>query len=130
MKVTLERLCDAKEVSPFDILKVKKSLIEFKKAGRVFFDVEIGSLGYDTEFELYYHVLPSEQSDKNAFPVPLSYFQLHKNEFNRFHYLKEFFESYYKGEELDHGKFYDYDKQKPFIGNDYVWYYKRTEGFS
>lgn len=130
MKVTLNKLCKARDYTPFQVLKLKKELIGHQKSGKLFFEVNIMALDMDTEFELYFSVVPNKETVKNAFPVPLDYFQVHKNERERYNYLKGFYETYYNDKEFVETDFQDYDLQKPYVGNEYVWYFKRTAIFS
>lgn len=130
MKVTLKSICDAKDYSPFELLKAKRDLVRFKKQGRLFFDCDVARLNWDDEFEVYFHLLPHKRSEINAFPVPLERFQLHREPRLQAHYLKEYFESYYEGKNWRDEYFYQYNEQKPFIGEKFVWYFKRRECFS
>lgn len=130
MKVSLEKLSRAKGFTPFQMLQLKKELIGYQKSGKVFFEVDIMSLDMETEFEMYYSIVPNKDTVQNAFPVPLDYFQVHKNERERYNYLKGFYETYYNDKDFVESDFQDYDLQKPFVGKEYVWYYKRTAVFS
>lgn len=132
MKVTLSKMCKLKGFDVFDVLRIKKYLLSYRKEGKIFFDVDLVSLDLHTEFEVYYHMLPSQVSQQNAFPVPVDLFHIHSNTTNQTTYIKPFFESYYKGTPLNEADFSAYVSQEPFIGQSYVWYYKRkrTEGFS
>ena len=130
MNVTLKTICETKDTSPFGLLQAKQELIHLKNEGRLFFDCNIARLNWEDEFQIYYHFLPHQQSEINAFPVPLERFQLHKNQQLHAHYLKEYFESYYEGKDWKEEWFPQYTEQKPFVGEKYVWYFKRSACFS
>ena len=130
MNVTLKAICKAKDYSPFELLKVKRDLIQYKKQGRLFFDCDILQLGWEEAFEIYFYLVPNKRSEINAFPVPLERFQLHKKQQEQVGYLKEYFESYYEGKDWNEADFFEYNRQKPFVGEKFVWYFKRSECFS
>lgn len=130
VRVTLKKMREAKGYSQFEGLKLKKEMLNHQKSGKVFFDVDIVALDENIEFDLFYSVLPNKSSDKRAFPVPMNYFQVHKSEHEQFLYLKGFFESYYEGEELVESELMTFEFKKPFVGDEFVWYYKRTASFS
>lgn len=130
MNVTLKSVCNAKNYSSFELLKAKKELIHHKKQGQVFFDCDLGQLDWTDEFTLYFHLLPHKHSEINAFPVPLEHFQLHTEQRMQAHYLKEYFESYYEGKHWQDVYFWQYQAQKPFVGEKFVWYFKRRACFS
>lgn len=92
----------------------------------MFFIEEIGELRLNDQLDIYHYILSNDSSHKKAFPVPYEYFQVHKNKEKEYLYLKEYFESYYKGEKFDKKEFGNFTHTKPFIGSKYVWYYKNT----
>lgn len=129
MKVTLRDIIDSKDYSEFDLLKAKKELLDFKSSGLAFFKEDIALLGLDDEIQLYYFQLPNEYSEVDAFPVPSTNFKCVKCEDETFRHLQEFYEEYYDSS-FDKKEFSKYEVQSPYIGNEYVWYYKRTSSFS
>lgn len=130
MKVTLKSICQRQNYSAFELLTTKKELLRYKQQGRLFFDCNIARLNWEDEFDIYFHMLSNKESEINAFPVPLNQFQLHTNQQIQSHYLKEYFERYYEGNRWKDEWFRQYNEQKPFVGEKFVWYFKRRECFS
>lgn len=109
-----------------NMLLAKFQLLEQKKLGHLFFAKDISELGLNDSFQLYYYLLSHEKSERNAFPIPKHSFSLASDNDVRYEKLKSHFESYYLNDELDKEGFGQYDLNNPFIGEDYVWLFKRT----
>lgn len=104
----------------------KHLLLQFKKRGHVFFKEELAELQLEETFHLYYYLSANGKSEKNAFPVPKQSFLQAKSNDERFEEMKTHFESYYLNDELDKEGFDEFDLKNPYIGEDYVWVFKRT----
>ena len=109
-----------------NMLFAKTQLLEEKRRGHLFFTKDISHLGLHETFQLYYYLLSHDNSETNAFPIPKHSFSLSSDNNERYEKLKNHFESYYLNEELDKEGFREYDLKNPFIGEDYVWIFKRT----
>lgn len=127
MFVTLHQIQNIDNFKGRSLLQIKNELMRLKKKGVLFYSADICSLREEEQFQISYFLLPSEHSRSEAFPIPLSEFiPFSKNEYDYFHYLKPFYESYYPNNDWNESVFCTYDYRKPFIGSEYVWCYQKA----
>jgi len=127
MEITLASYMEAQNTT--NILKIKQNLLQMKKRGVLFFKEDISTMDSQTSFHVYYHLLPNEKTECSAFPIPKQAFVLQSDRLDdkkTFEAAKRYFEDYYINEVLDKKGFDEFDLKNPFIGEDYVWLYKRT----
>ncbi|PGK51385.1 hypothetical protein CN918_26705 [Priestia megaterium] len=125
MEITLGKYMENQKLTNMPLAKYH--LLQFKKRGLVFFKEEVAELQLEEKFHLYYYLSANGKSEKDAFPVPKnSFLQATKSNDERFEEMKAHFESYYLNDELDKEGFDEFDLKNPYIGEDYVWVFKRT----
>lgn len=110
-------------------LRTKKDLMNYKKEGLIFFSPNMSELAFDDRLELYFYGFPNDQTQVDSFPVPTQFLEHHKDEHSQFLYLKNFFETYYAGTPFEKEIFYTYDFHKPFVGEKYCWYSKKSHSY-
>lgn len=103
----------------------KFQLLTLKNQGVLFFKDDVSSLELHEPFKLYYYLV-SHPAIQDAFPVPTDSIHLSKLKTLTFDDVKEYFESYYLNEADDKEGIQAFDLKNPYIGKDYIWFYKRT----
>ncbi|OMD40703.1 hypothetical protein BSK52_12600 [Paenibacillus odorifer] len=110
-----------------NMMSVKRKLIEYKKKGLLFFEEDLSVIASHKKIEVYLYSQPSPKTKINAFPVPGEYFAHHysNNWVDQEQILRSCFEKYYSQEINDGVGFSHY---KNYIGEEFVWFYVRSEG--
>lgn len=96
-----------------------------KKTGVVFFQEGVCELRWKKTFELYFCLGNTPLTKINAFPIPVKDFKMYKNHVDQLHFLLLFYERYYCLSQQNHELLLNYDYKNPYIGRDFIWYYKR-----
>lgn len=106
-----------------ELLPLKRLLIYQKKEGNIFFQGEVTALKRKQLFHLYFYLRPGAKTLINAFPIPIKEFQMYKNSFEQFSFMRLYFEKYYGAFNTDLTHFEQYDIKRPFVGRRFIWYY-------
>ncbi|MGG3269854.1 hypothetical protein ABEP16_13155 [Priestia aryabhattai] len=125
MKITLQRIQQKGSVKE-GILDIKSFLYRQKRKGRLFFQENIHELEVNHFFEMYFYLMPSEISSINAFPIPIQEFCIYKNTDQQYEFMYKYFQRYYMKKVNDTEFFSKYDLKNPFIGEEYIWYFKKS----
>lgn len=118
--VTLEQMLN--QTHEKNVLKFKLKLIRYKNDGIIFYKEDMSSLKLDQPFELYYLLTKGTISYKNAFPMPLSYYQEFVQNNYSPDFLIDFYQFYYQTKKVPSKKFFQ--NLEVFESKKHVWFYR------
>jgi hypothetical protein len=113
------------------ILKLKKELIQWQATGQLFIRCKdcnnILAADLENEIEMYHCLTPGTIQYRNAFPVPITFFNAPKAKAEQVNYLRQWYFNYYYEDDI-----YSISEEELLEMNDkarlgkWIWYYKRA----
>jgi len=110
-----------------NFLEYKHRLLQLKNSGWIFFRDSLAELTKNTPIRIYFAILPTVNTAKDAFPVPIEFFSLTRNISDQLNFMKNYYERYYEVEISDLEFFSGYDCYRPYVAREFVWYFRRGE---
>lgn len=124
MKVNLKLFLSGQKVTR-SLKEVKLVLYLSKQQGVVFYKENIFSLKHTDDFDLYFVGRPSFRTKANAFPISVSEYQMFDTKDEYLGFLQRCYERYYPKERVNKKILLGYDLANPFVGREYIWFYKK-----
>jgi hypothetical protein len=105
-----------------NILKLKLTLIRFKKMGLVFYKDTLSELDFDQPFEFYFHASKGSITYRNAFPIPINYYKPWMRKKANIQNLLAYYQSYYETTLSPDSQYFD--ALSLYKGEKFVWLFK------